>query len=338
MNIGFTQMKSQIKLLILCPIILRALPTLAQPANDPWVDKSPHREMFVQFNGVKLEYLDWGGDGEALLFLPGLGNTAHIFDDIAPQFTSRFHVLGLTRRGYGKSDRPATGYDLNTLVEDLRQFLDALKIDHVILVGHSFAGVEMTRFAELYPDRVDKLVYLESAYTFDQPGTIDLLGQIESLTPSPSPADRASFATLLQWFQKNRPGWNDACESDLRNTRIITSDGYSSHGSTPDSVEQALVKVASESHRDYTRLNMPVLAFFADHRLDRFLAQADDASRKKVEEIARSAKDWQRKQIDQFKQDVKNSRVVELSDTDHFCFIQRQHEVVRQMRLFLQQN
>jgi hypothetical protein len=40
-------------------------------------------------------------------------------------------------------------------------------------------------------------------------------------------------------------------------------------------------------------------------------------------------------QIAQFKQQVKNCRVVELPDTDHFCFIQRQGEVVRQMQTFL---
>jgi non-heme chloroperoxidase len=324
--------------LIFCQIILWALPVFAQPANDTWVDRSPHKEMFVRVNGVNLEYLDWGGNGEALLFLSGLGNTAHIFDDVAPQFTDHFHVLGLTRRGYGKSDKPATGYDIGTLVEDLRRFLDALKINHVILVGHSFAGVEMTRFSELFPDRVDKLIYLECAYTFDQPGTMEVLGQIDSLTPHPTDADRANFPALLRWFQNNRPGWNDSCESDLRNTRIVTSDGYSSHGSTPDSVDDALVQVAGETHRDYSKLKMPVLAFFADHRLDRILAQADDVSQKKTQEIVKSGKDWLRNQIELFKQEVKNCRVVELPDTDHFCFIQRQDEVVRQMKSFLEEN
>jgi pimeloyl-ACP methyl ester carboxylesterase len=324
--------------LVFCQFILWALPVLAQPANDTWVDKSPHKEMVVTVNGVNLEYLDWGGNGETLLFLPGLGNTAHIFDDIAPQFAHHFHVLGLTRRGYGKSDKPAMGYDVSTLVEDLRQFLDVLKINRAILVGHSFAGVEMTRYAELFPDRVDKLVYLECAYTFDQPGTMELLGQIDSLTPHPSDADRANFSALLRWSRNNRPGWNDACESDLRNTRIITPDGYSSHGSTPESVDETLAKVAMETPRDYTKLKMPVLAFFADHRMDRMLAQADDASRKKTEEIVKSGKDWLRNQIEQFKQEVKDCRVVELPDTDHFCFIQRQGEVVRQMQSFLERN
>ena len=74
-----------------------------------------------------------------ILFLHGLGDTPHIFDDLAPRFTNRFRALGLARRGHGQSEKPETGYDTATVVEDIRQFLDVLKIERVILVGHSIA-------------------------------------------------------------------------------------------------------------------------------------------------------------------------------------------------------
>jgi pimeloyl-ACP methyl ester carboxylesterase len=50
------------------------------------------------------------------------------------------------------------------LVEDIRAFLDAMHIDRVDLIGHSIAGVEMTRFAAKYPVRVRHVVYLDAAY------------------------------------------------------------------------------------------------------------------------------------------------------------------------------
>ena len=50
------------------------------------------------------------------------------------------------------------------MTEDIRLFLDALKIREVILVGHSMAGDELTRFAGIYPAQVIKLVYLDAAY------------------------------------------------------------------------------------------------------------------------------------------------------------------------------
>ena len=324
-------------LAVICQLVLvSSSSVLAQPAGDSWVDRSPHKQLRVNVNGISLEYLDWGGNGPTLVFLAGLGNTAHIFDDIAPKLTDHFHVLGLTRRGYGNSDKPATGYDAATLVDDLHQFLDAMKIDRVILVGHSFAGLEMTGFAERFPERVNRLVYLDCAYRFDEPGTLELLGQIDSLTPSPTAADRASFAALLRWFENDRPGWNSACEADLRNTRLVTADGLSGHGSTPDAIEQALVQLAITSHADCTKLNVPILAFFADHRLDRLAsADTDDEKRKQADVITQSARTWWRSQIERFKREAKHGQVVELPDTDHFCFIQRQDEVVRQMQGFL---
>lgn len=48
--------------------------------------------------GVKLEVLDWGGSGTPLIFLAGAGDTAHAFDNFAPQFTRHHHVYGITRR------------------------------------------------------------------------------------------------------------------------------------------------------------------------------------------------------------------------------------------------
>lgn len=99
---------------------------------------------FIVVNGVRLHYLDWGGVGEAVLFLPSFGASVHEFNDIAPQFTDKFHVLGLTRRGQAESDGPVSGYDTRSLVEDIRGFLDAKHIGRVTLVGYSVAGREET--------------------------------------------------------------------------------------------------------------------------------------------------------------------------------------------------
>ena len=55
---------------------------------------------------VRLEVIDWGGQGRTLVFLSGMGNTAHVYDTFAPQFTDKSHVIGITRRGFGASSRP----------------------------------------------------------------------------------------------------------------------------------------------------------------------------------------------------------------------------------------
>jgi pimeloyl-ACP methyl ester carboxylesterase len=119
---------------------------------------------FVTANRIRLHYLDWGGSGETILFLPGFNDTAHGYDHFAPRFTDHFQVISLTRRGVGESEKPSSGYDTITRVEDIRGFLDTLGFNRVSLIGHSMAGDELTLFATRYPDTVAKLVYLDAAY------------------------------------------------------------------------------------------------------------------------------------------------------------------------------
>jgi pimeloyl-ACP methyl ester carboxylesterase len=89
-------------------------------AQSDWADKSPHKAGFITVNGVRLHYLDCGGKGETILFLHGLGDTPHIYDDLPPKFTDQFRVLGLTRRGHGQSDKPETGYNTASVRPSIR--------------------------------------------------------------------------------------------------------------------------------------------------------------------------------------------------------------------------
>src|SRR3954463_298569 len=79
-------------------------------------DASPHRVRFytVDRNG-RLEILDWGGSGRAVVLLTGLGATAHDFDEFALKLSSTYHVYAVTRRGFGNSGAPPFGYDSDEL-------------------------------------------------------------------------------------------------------------------------------------------------------------------------------------------------------------------------------
>src|SRR5690349_16708763 len=129
---------------------------------------SPHGVSLIETEpGVKLELLDWGGTGPLLLLLPGMGNTAHIFDDFALAFIDRWHVVGLSRRGFGASTPPprsSASYALPALGTDILRVLDHLGAPRAIFAGHSFAGEELTWLAIEHPERVTALVYLDAAY------------------------------------------------------------------------------------------------------------------------------------------------------------------------------
>ena len=157
-------------------------------------DTSGHKVKFVTVDpGVALEVLDWGGTGQTLVLLTGLGDNAHVFDQFAYQFNDRFHVIGITRRGFGRLSQPAHSYDLDTRARDDIAVLDELNIPEAVFVGHSVAGTELNKLSAVYPDRVKKLVYLDA---------LDLGsgGWTTLPQPPPPPADSAGDLESVQRF------------------------------------------------------------------------------------------------------------------------------------------
>ena len=130
--------------------LVRATPATA------WKDPSPHTVSFVNADpNVKLEVLDWGGPstGRTLVLVPGLGNTAHIFDVLATKLTAHYHVVGVTRRGFGDSSAPASGYGADRLGDDVLAVIDALKISKPVLAGHSLGGEELSSIGSRHPEK-----------------------------------------------------------------------------------------------------------------------------------------------------------------------------------------
>ena len=86
--------------------------------------------------------------------MAGFGNTAHVFDNFAPELTGKYHVYGVTRRGFGGSVYSGSDFGTDRLADDVVAVLDSLKLRNPVLVGHSFAGGELSSIANRYPDRV----------------------------------------------------------------------------------------------------------------------------------------------------------------------------------------
>lgn len=125
----------------------------------------PTQQFVTVAPGVKLQVLDWGGSGRPLVFLSGLGDTAHIYDEFAPRFTARYHVYGITRRGFGASSKPeptGANYSADRLGEDVVEVIDALHLDHPVLVGHSIAGEELSWVGNHDARKVGGLIYLDA--------------------------------------------------------------------------------------------------------------------------------------------------------------------------------
>ena len=262
-------------------------------------DKSPHKSGFVTANGIKMNYLDWGGTGDVVMLLAGLGNDAHVFDEIAPSFTDKFHVIGLTRRGFGETERPAKGYETTTRVEDIRAFMDAQKIARAHLVGHSLAGDEMTLFAAMYPQRVIKMVYLDAAY--DRTANFSCANDMPGGLP-------ASFRRIVG-EALNCPGWDKVTAPDLPPPDLLN-------------VMVSTMKSAMQFHPDYTKIAAPSLAIYADAEIPESAGKLDPETQKKLDAWWKAKMvPLARANIEQFRKEMKNGQVVEIKGATHYVFV-----------------
>lgn len=287
--------------------------------------------------GVRLHYLDWGGRGEPVLLLPGLYGTAEIFSEFAPRLTDRFRVLALSRRGHGRSDEPQSGYEPDSLVADLRAFLDSLRIERAHLVGHSLAGVELTAFAGRNPERVLKLVYLDAAY--DRKQAIRL-PRNPITSAGPSPHDLASPEAFLAFSRRRdsywAPVWSPPVEAQLRAS--IVSGPPSTLRVKPSATVLGNIRrhLFSDAPR-YDLVRAPVLSIYAlSDTLPALPPGVSAALRDSA--IARHRTHvlpYERASIEQLRRALPAARVIELRDTHHHLFLQRRDEVVRIVRDFL---
>lgn len=289
-------------------------PKINSSAEAP-SDKSPHKSAFVTANGIKMNYLDWGGTGEAIIMLTGFGNDAHIFDEIAPSFTDKFHVIGLTRRGFGETDRPASGYDTATRVEDVRAFMDAQKITRATLIGHSLAGDEMTLFASLYPKRVNKLVYLDAAYDRTK-----MLTCADELPPEIAPA--AALRMLREAM--NCPGWADIVVKDMPAADIYN-------------VQVSTMRSATKYRPEYKKVTAPSLSIYADPEVAQLPANLPDETRKNLDTYWKEKRaPLSRASMEQFRKEMKNAEVVEIKGSTHYVFVgPYKDKVIKLVRDFL---
>ncbi len=165
-----------------CVLLVVCLGVTAAAQTPPaWRDPSPHQVRMINVEtGVDLEVLDWGGEGRPIVLLAGLGNTAHVFDEFAAKLTKTGHVYGITRRGYGASSRPESGYDAERLGQDVLAVLNHLSLTQPVLVGHSIAGQELSFLASTQADRIGGLVYLDAAYRYAlfRPGALEHLAAL----------------------------------------------------------------------------------------------------------------------------------------------------------------
>lgn len=298
-----------------------------------WSDPAPHRIGYVRIRGVRLQYLDWGGTGPALILIHGMGDNPHIFDDLAPAFTDRFRVVAYARRGHGHSS-PRDPYTTAALTSDLRGLLDGLGIRRASLAGWSMGGNEVTGMARRHPGRVDRIVYLDGGYDWGDP---DCLRALQAF-PVPMEAPRSVYPSLnayRSFWKRIIPGIRpfSRIEASIRESVVLRSDG-SVRSRMRDAVAARARKALFSDRREYTKIRAPALSIYAAT-----LTPVRGRPRSRAKKVAEwESKYWtpfRRKSIRKIRLELPGVRIAHLPGSHGDFVFSCRPALVRLMRAFL---
>lgn len=115
---------------------------------------------FVAGSGNVSLFTSAWGEGRPVVLLAGAGMSSAMWDYQRIHLADNgFRAVAYDRRGHGRSDDPGTGYDYDTLADDLAAVLEFHDVRDAVLVGHSMAGGEIVRYLGRHgSDRVARVV------------------------------------------------------------------------------------------------------------------------------------------------------------------------------------
>jgi proline-specific peptidase len=118
-------------------------------------------EKFAEVNGIKICY-EILGEGYPVILVHGFGSKKESWMAQFSILSQKYKVIRLDNRGAGKSDRPDMSYTMEIFVEDIRALMDFLNISRAHFLGFSLGGTILQHFTLKYPERVNKLVLINS--------------------------------------------------------------------------------------------------------------------------------------------------------------------------------
>jgi pimeloyl-ACP methyl ester carboxylesterase len=117
---------------------------------------------YATVNGTKIRYFV-AGSGQKVLLLHGFGSFLETWAFNIPPLSKRYQVYAIDLPGHGLSDKPIKFYNTAFAIESSGDIMEALGIEQATLIGHSLGGAVSINIALSLPERVNKLVLIDSA-------------------------------------------------------------------------------------------------------------------------------------------------------------------------------
>jgi non-heme chloroperoxidase len=112
-------------------------------------------------DAVRLHIEDSGGSGRPVVLIHGWPLSAQAWEpQVSALREAGYRVVAYDRRGFGRSDKPASGYGYDTLADDLQRVMDQCNLQDVTLVGFSMGGGEVARYVSRHGEsRLHSMVF-----------------------------------------------------------------------------------------------------------------------------------------------------------------------------------
>lgn len=159
-------------------------------AMDARLRVAGFRSEYVRVGLYRVHYFV-GGQGKPLLLVHGLGARSEDWTPEMPSYAKNgFRVYAIDLLGCGRTDRPDIAYTIGQQADLIRGFLDAVHVEKADVIGWSMGGWVALEFALQHPDRVSRLVAMDSAgFKFEtnlspdilEPNNISQLKRLESV-------------------------------------------------------------------------------------------------------------------------------------------------------------
>lgn len=120
---------------------------------------------FVQLSDIRLHYIRYASEGRpVMLMIHGLTANCHAFDGLVNHgLGGMYEIISVDLRGRGLSGHPAFGYSMKLHAKDIVELMRQLKLNNVVIAGHSYGGLLSSLLCYYYPDLFRKVVLLDSA-------------------------------------------------------------------------------------------------------------------------------------------------------------------------------
>jgi pimeloyl-ACP methyl ester carboxylesterase len=128
------------------------------------------------------------GAGPAITFIHGFGGAIDWWDDLASELATDHRVIRIDLIGHGGTAAPSSGYAIARQGALVSVILDKLGIDRTTVVGHSMGGEVATALAELRPERIERLIFIDTPHDISVTTLPTTPAQVAKPMPRQKPA------------------------------------------------------------------------------------------------------------------------------------------------------